>query len=421
MKILLINTVCGTGSTGRIVSDLYHAYKDEGHQVKVIFGRGNALNVDETDAFCFNTKIDRYCHALLARCFDSQGLHSKRATAKIIAFIKKYSPDVIHLHNIHGYYLNYKMLFEYLNSSSIKVVWTLHDCWAFTGHCAYFHFNKCFKWKSECDKCAFRRDYPKSLFADKSRRNFLLKRECFGANNNLVIATPSQWLAKLVKESFLQDKKIEVINNGIDTSVFYPAPTNIKSKLGIADKKMLLCVANVWTAKKGWQDVLDISKKISDEWRVVMIGVSAKQKQTLPNNIIGVEKTNNQAELAEYYSAADVFFNPTYEDNFPTVNIEAKCCGASIVAYANTGGGDEIVDNSIDIILKERNEDNVLNAIAKASQERQKSEMKEAEQNGKYDKKNMLKQYNNLINKQFECFSEQNDCKETAEERNKKW
>lgn len=341
MKVLLINSVCGIGSTGRICTDIADQLAQEGNEVRIAYGRGIVPEKYRKYAVKTGTKIGVYANGLKARLFDNEGFNAKRSTKKLIKWVKKYNPDVIHLHNLHGYYLNVEILFGYLKTCGKKIVWTLHDCWAFTGHCSHFTIAKCERWKAHCLNCPQRTSYPKS-FTDRAMRNYDKKRALFTQVPDLTIVTPSKWLAGLVKESFLKEYPVEVINNGIDLNVFNPTPGDFKERYGLQDKKIILGVASVWDKRKGFDDFLKLAERIDDTYRIVLVGVNRKQIKRLPENVIGIQRTNNVTELAEIYTAADVFFNPTHEDNYPTVNLEAQACGTPVLTY-NTGGSPECI------------------------------------------------------------------------------
>jgi glycosyltransferase involved in cell wall biosynthesis len=374
MKVLMINTVCGTGSTGRICTDIAEVLEREGHECKIAYGRGTVPEKYKKYAVKIGTNFSVKVHAGVSRIFDSAGFHSKHATKKLIKWIEEFNPDVIHLHNLHGYYLNIKILFNYLKRANKKVVWTLHDCWTFTGHCSYFDYVNCDKWKTECFNCQQKHEYPKSVLIDNSKRNYLKKKAAFTGVKDLTIVTPSQWLADLVKQSYLKEYNVEVINNGIDTSIFKPTESDFKEKNNIQDKKIILGVASVWSARKGLRDFIKLASEIKENYSIVLVGLDDKNKD-LPNNIVAIGKTNNVQELAEIYSAADVFVNTTYEDNFPTVNLEALACGTPVITY-KTGGSVEAVTESCGIVVEQGNvsalkesienicENNLFNSVA---------------------------------------------------------
>lgn len=341
MKVLMINSVCGVGSTGRICTDIADMLISQGHECKIAYGRGEVPEKYRDISVRIGSTFKVYCNVLKSRLFDNEGFNAVGATKKLVRWIKEYDPDVIHLHNIHGYYLNVKILFDYLKTSGKKVIWTLHDCWAFTGHCTHFQVPHCDKWRTECEKCIRVKDYPKALISH-AKRNYKRKKQTFCGVPNLTIVTPSKWLSGLVEQSFLSEYQTVVINNGIDLSVFKPTESDFRERFGLTDKKIILGVASVWEKRKGFNDFLELAKLIDDSYRIVLVGVNDKQLKMLPSSVIGIKRTNNVKELAEIYTAADVLFNPTYEDNYPTVNLEAQACGTPVITYP-TGGSVESV------------------------------------------------------------------------------
>ena len=337
MKVFQINSVCGTGSTGRIALDLKHFLEQNGVACKVAYGRGFC---EEENCVKISTQYAFLAHTALSRLTDRQGFYSKKATKRLIQEIEQFSPDIIHLHNIHGYYLNIQQLFEFLKHYGRPVVWTLHDCWAFTGHCAYYSYAACEKWKTGCKGCPQKKEYPASLLLDRSAKNYRQKKELFTAVPNLHLITPSEWLAGEVQNSFLGKCDIQVIPNGIDLNVFRPTEGNFKEKYGLTDKKIVLGVANIWERRKGLDDFIALSPLLPPDYKIVLVGLSEKQLSTLPQNIIGITRTDNVKQLAEIYTAAEVYVNPTYEDNYPTTNLEAIACGTPVITY-QTGGSPE--------------------------------------------------------------------------------
>ncbi|MBR1649672.1 MAG: glycosyltransferase [Lachnospiraceae bacterium] len=335
----MINSVCGIRSTGRICTDLANTLEKQGHTVKIAYGRELVPDQFERYAVRIGKNLDVKFHCIKARITDASGFGSKRATKEFIKWVNKYDPDVIHLHNIHGYYINIEILFEYLRNCGKQVIWTLHDCWPFTGHAAFCEGMNCKRWENGCYDCPNKRDYPTS-FCDRSRHNWLRKRSIFADIPNLTIVTPSKWLADLVSKSFLSRYPINVIYNEIDVNIFKSTKSDIKNRLGINEKKVVLGVAAFWTKRKGLNDLIKLSTILPREYQIVIVGLSKKQKQSLPQSVMGIEKTNSINELVELYNAADVFVNPTYEDNYPTTNLEAIACGTPVVTY-NTGGSSE--------------------------------------------------------------------------------
>ena len=339
MKIFMINVVCGIRSTGRICTDIAVALEAQGHEVKIAYGREEVPEKFQKYGVKIGTNLDFRLHGLKARLFDGGGFGSKKATVKLIEWIKEYNPDVIHLHNIHGYYINIVVLFDYLRNCGKKIIWTLHDCWAFTGHAAYCESANCERWITGCYDCPKKDDYPKS-YIDRSYRNWMVKRTLIDKIPDLQIITPSEWLASLVKKSFLAQYPVSIIYNGVDTTVFKPTASNVKEELGIKNRKMVLGVSALWEKRKGLDDFIRLSEILDKEYRIVMIGVSNEQAYVLPKKIIAIERTNSAKQLAELYTAADVYLNLTYEDNYPTTNLEAIACGTPVITY-NTGGSVE--------------------------------------------------------------------------------
>lgn len=359
MKVLQINSVCGVGSTGRITTDIHAILKEQGHESYIAYGRDTPINCDKS--IRIGNKLDNYAHVAKTRLFDKHGFGSKKATKEFVDKIKELNPDVIHLHNIHGYYINVELLFDYLKSADKPVVWTLHDCWAFTGHCAYFDFVNCNKWDTGCHNCPQYKIYPAS-WIDNSKNSFSKKKDIFSGVKNLTIVTPSKWLAELVGKSFLNKYPVKVINNGIDLKIFKPIDSKFKEKYNISAKFMILGVASVWEKRKGLEYFFNLSLKLKQDEVIVLVGLSEEQKRNLPNNIIGITKTNNITELVEIYSSADVFVNPTLEDNFPTTNLEALACGLPVITFI-TGGSVESIDNNCGFVVERGNLEELIEKI----------------------------------------------------------
>lgn len=382
----MINVVCGIRSTGRICTDIATTLEAQGHEVKIAYGREGVPEQFQKYAVRIGSDFDVWLHGLKARLFDGCGFGSKKATKKFIEWIKEYNPDVIHLHNIHGYYINIEVLFEYLRFCGKKIVWTLHDCWAFTGHAAYCEIVNCEKWKTSCYNCPKIRDYPASII-DFSKKNWERKKEIFSGIPNLILITPSNWLANLVRCSYLAHYDVRVIHNGIDISVFRSTKNDIKRRLGIENKKMILGVAALWEQRKGLLDFYELSKELDDDFRIVLVGLSNKQIKGLPQKIIGIERTNSAKELAELYSAADVYVNLTYEDNYPTTNLESIACGTPVVTYDTGGCGECIKDRGC--IVKKGNIRGIVDQIINLSNEKNLQTIDV----GELDKKNTVYEY----------------------------
>lgn len=359
----MINSVCGVGSTGRICTDIAKILKAQGHECKIAYGRKAA-----PEEFAeFGVQIGNFrgvkIHGVLSRIFDDAGFHSKRATKNFIRWVEEYNPDVIHLHNLHGYYLHIGVLFNYLKKAKKPIIWTLHDCWSFTGHCSHYDFVGCEKYIGGCHHCPQKKRYPASLFFDNSKKNYERKKKLFTGLDNLTIVTPSKWLGEQVKKSFLKDYPVQVIYNGVDLSIFKPTQSDFRVKYGLEDKKIILGVANVWDDRKGFDEFIKLSSLVDDTYHIVLVGVSDEQMKVLPKNILGIRRTNSVQELAGIYTAADVLFNPTYEDNYPTVNLEAQACGTPVITYA-TGGSVESVP--IDNVIQKGNLEAFVETIGQA-------------------------------------------------------
>lgn len=343
-KIVQINTALNCGSHGRIVEQISCMAAGRGFETTIVHG-ARYVNNSQFPDIQTTTKYQEKLNGVRSLLFDSHGLGLRCATKSLITKLEAIKPDIIHLHNIHGYYLNYQILFEYLAKSGVPVVWTLHDCWSMTGHCAQFENYKCDKWKTQCHDCQYLMDwYPKSII-DRSKRNYELKKRCFTSVENMTIVPVSHWLENVVKQSFLAKYPIKVINNGVDLASFRPSEASAE----ISNKKFtILGVASNWDDDKGVREFVKLSE--NNDYQVIMVGVKDEMKQKLPKRIIAISRTSSQLELAEYYSHADVFVNPTYKDTFPTVNLEALACGTPVITY-KTGGSPESVTTETGIVV----------------------------------------------------------------------
>lgn len=340
MRYLFINSVYGVRSTGKLIAAKCKELTENGHECYVAYGR-EAVQDEYATLIQIGTAFDYTLHAAMSMTFDCHGMGSRVATQRFLRKAEKLKPDIIWLHNIHGYYLNYEVLFVWLrNHPEVEKRWTLHDCWALTGHCAYFTMKNCNKWLDQCENCPQLRTYPKCYFADNSKRNYNYKKKCFTSIQNMTLITPSAWLKDMVCLSFLNSYPVEVQYNTIDRTVFKPVQSAFKEKYDIAGKFMVLGVAVGWEETKGLQDMLQLRLLLDDRFAMVLVGIPHKKQRMMPSNIIAIEKTESQSELVDIYSAADVFVNPTHQDNYPTVNLEARACGTPVITY-NVGGSPE--------------------------------------------------------------------------------
>lgn len=370
MKTLLqINVVVNSGSTGRIAEEIGQTAIEAGWKSYIAYGREKG-RPSQSHKIRIGTDWDIKMHGVQTRVLDNHalGMSSRSATKDLIKQIEQIKPDVIHLHNVHGYYINAEVLFNYLSKLDTPVVWTFHDCWPFTGHCAHFDYAGCDKWKTGCYECPLKKGYLASLVIDRSKKNYEDKKRLFNSVKNMTLVPVSNWLGNYYKDSFLHKYNVRMIHNGIDTSVFQPKKNNPAIiKYNLQGKFVILGVASVWGFRKGLQDFIKISDTLSSNHQIVLVGLSDKQIKELPNNIIGIARTESVNELAELYSAADVFANPTYEDNFPTTNLEALACGTPVITY-NTGGSPEAVDADTGIVVEKGNTDALIDAINEIKQ-----------------------------------------------------
>lgn len=364
LSLLQINSVVNLGSTGRIAEDIGLLAVEQGWESFVAYGRTN--NNSQNKIIRIGCRFDIKVHGLLTRIFDnhSLGFSSKNSTMKLIKEIDTLKPDIIHLHNIHGYYINSKILFEYLSRLDVPIVWTLHDCWSFTGHCAHFDEIGCEKWKTQCYSCPLKKNYPASYFFDRSKKNYIEKKKLFNSIKNLTIVPVSNWLGELVKESFLSSNKVEIIHNGIDTNLFRPSKNDkqTRDKFGIKNEFIILGLSSVWNKSKGLDDFISLSNKVDSNIKMILVGLNQQQIDDLPNNIIGIKRTENINQLVDLYSISDLFLNLTYNDSFPTTNLEALACGTPVLTY-NTGGSVEAIDEETGFIVEKGDLQGVIRAI----------------------------------------------------------
>lgn len=348
MRVVQINAVA-YGSTGRIMFQLADSLASGGDDVLCTAGF-TWKKCNREDFFLTSNIFEKTIHTYLARLTGRIGCFSHFATARLLKRLDMFSPDVIHLHNVHGWFVNLPMLFGYIKRKKIPVVWTFHDCWPMTGHCPHFDMIGCDKWKSGCHHCALYREYPQCWF-DRSDLMYGLKKKWFTGVENLTVVTPSCWLKGIVKESFLGCYPVRVINNGIDLTIFRPQPGAFREQYNCEDKKLVLGVAYAWDEKKGLDVFLELAERLGDDYRIVLVGTDENVEKHFSENIISIRRTQNQCELAEIYTASDVFVNPTREDNYPTVNMEALACGTPVITF-ETGGSPEILCDTCGCVVR---------------------------------------------------------------------
>lgn len=361
-KVLQINSTANSASTGRIAEQIGQLAIEAGWDSYIAYGR--TCNASRSNLIRIGGKKDSYIHGFCSLLLDNHGLSSKSATKAFVENIKVISPDIIHLHNIHGYYINYEILFDYLATSNIPVVWTLHDCWAYTGHCSHYADINCTKWQSYCEACPKRHAYPKSLFLDGSSRNYEKKKHCFNSVKNLTLVPVSLWLEDEAKKSFLKDNQIRCILNGVDIDHFHPTDKAqaTREKYGLNCKKVLLGVASAWGPRKGWQDYIKLSQLLSDDYKIVMVGVTEKQAKELPDNILTIQRTESVEKLADMYSMADVVLNLSDEESFGLTTAEGFASGTPSIVY-NCTASPELITPDTGIVIEKGDIKALIEAI----------------------------------------------------------
>ncbi|MEM8763850.1 MAG: glycosyltransferase [Bacteroidota bacterium] len=333
--LLQINVEANYGSTGRIASEIGDLAMAKGWDSHIAFGR--LMKDTNSTTYRIGTPLGIYHHVAYSRLLGKHGLASTNDTQKLISYIEEIQPTIIHLHNLHGYYLNYEILFGYLNSLHIPVVWTLHDCWSFTGHCTHYEDVGCYKWEKECSSCPQKREYPTSWLIDSSKNSYQRKKKWFGNHPNLHVVTVSNWLNQEVSRSFLANHNRTTIHNGIDTSVFKCSKSQaLRTQFNLENKYIILGVASVWSEKKGLGDFITLSKTLEEDETLVLIGLKEEQIKNLPKNIIGIQRTANLEELVAWYSTANLYLNLSVEESFGMTTAEALACGTPVVVYNST-------------------------------------------------------------------------------------
>lgn len=399
MKIMQINTVAVNGSTGRIAEAIGKAAIKAGHESYIAYGRGDP-GTSASQLIKIGDKCSVYEHVIATRLFDRQGLESRRATKQFLKHLDTIKPDIIHLHNLHGSYINYDILFSYLSKKRIPVVWTLHDCWPFTGHCVHYTAVECNRWMTGCHNCPRLKSYPKSLYTDRSCANYLDKKRSFLQLDNMIIVAVSNWLAEVIKRSFLNKYPIGVIHNGIDTDAFYPRQKSIgkiRKKYGLSDKFLVLGVATGWSNENGLYEFIELSRRLdSKRFKVMLVGVDDKVKKLLPEDLLGIGRTDSQEELAELYTTSDIFINGSFEETFGLVTVEAMACGTKVIVFDSTACP-EVVNDNAGYIVERHDIDAIVEIINKEAQNQETDNSNSfkisdyARKN--FDHKNMAKEY----------------------------
>lgn len=395
MIIAEINML-SVGSTGKIMFQIAESARKRGHEVYTFSPYdyiNSNLECPENHTY-FGTYLERRIHNLIGRILGCNGCLSRKGTKKLIRDLETKKVDIVHLHNIHNYCIHIPTLFNYLYKKNIKVIWTLHDCWSFTGHCPHFEMVECQKWKYGCKKCIQYREYPQSLI-DNSGYMYRMKKKYFTKLDELFLVTPSKWLADCVADSYLKKYPIKVINNGINLEVFKPTKSDFRKRNFCEEKKIILGVAFEWGKKKGLDVFIELAKRLDDNYQIILVGTNEKIDEILPNNIISIHKTDNQQQMAEIYTAADVFVNPTREDTYPTVNLESLACGTPVITF-NTGGSPECIDLSCGVVVEKNDIDSLEMEIKQVLQKGVIRSSKCCDRAKMFDAKNKYDEYVNL-------------------------
>ena len=391
MIIAQINATCGAGSTGKICISVSELLSENGVENYIFYSSGSS---DYPLGIKYANEIAIKMQTLVSRISGNYGFEARSITERLIKELERISPNIIHIHNIHSHSCNLEILFNYIRKNNIKTYWTFHDCWAFTAYCPYFDIFECDKWKTGCKKCPQIKQY--SWFFDRSEYLYNKKKSVI-KGTDLTIITPSQWLAGLVKESFFKDYPVKVINNGIDLNVFKPTDSDFRKKHNCENKYILLGIAFGWGKRKGLDVFCELAKRLDNKrYQIVLVGTNDDVDKLLPKNIISIHRTQNQQELAEIYTAADLFVNPTREENYPTVNMEAIACGTPVVTF-NTGGSPEMLDSTCGTVVKKNDIDGIYNEIKRVCETQPYSKddcLKRAES---FDKNLRFTEYLNLL------------------------
>lgn len=390
MRIVSINPVI-TGSTGKIMLNIADTIRKNGGEVYTFSECRRNMSVPEGHNV-FGNFAENLFHRGFSVLTGISGMGSRIGTKKLLRELDKISPDIIHLHNLHGWYINIPMLFNYIRKNKIKTVWTLHDCWGFTAQCSHFTIEKCDKWKTGCYSCPRYRLYPYT-WVDRTRKMYTLKKKWFTGIDCLTIVTPSEWLADLAKQSFLKEYPVKVINNGIDLEIFKPTSSNFREENNLSGKKIVLGVASGWNYRKGLDVFIKICNRLDpDIYQIILVGTNDEVDKRLPNQIMSIHRTHNQIELAKIYTVADVFVNPTREENYPTVNMEAIACGTPTITF-NTGGSGEMLEKNTGAIVDVEDLDEMTRQIKRICEEKSFSESECVESAKKFKMQEKFSEY----------------------------
>ena len=389
MRVFQINAV-PYGSTGRIMTQIAQLLERQGHEALCTTGfTWQKCTYDKH--FITSSLPEKTLHMTAARLTGLNGCFSVMATRRLLRRLDAFQPDIIHMHNLHGWYVNLPMLFRYIQQRDIPVVWTFHDCWPITGHCPYFDAVGCDKWKTGCHSCPQHRNYPQCIL-DDSKAMWQRKKKWFNAPGKLTVVTPSEWLAGLVRQSYLKNYPVKVIHNGIDSNLFRPTESNFRQQYRCENRFILLGVAFEWDYRKGLDVFIELSRRLPSQFQIVLVGTNEELDKTLPDTIISIHRTASPQELAQIYTAADLFVTPTREDNYPTVNMEALACGTPVLTF-RSGGSPEIPDITCGSVVETNNIDALEQEILRIAAQTPYSRQACLDRALAFDKNDRFKEY----------------------------
>lgn len=360
MRVLQINAVYGFSSTGRTTLELTNALIEQGHEAYVAYSNAT---ITSHNGYQIGGVLEKKIHGFLSRLFGNQGYYSTYSTTKLLEYIDTINPDIIHLRNLHDNYINVRKLMNYIAEHNIAVVVTLHDCWFFTGRCCYYTEDNCFKWKESCGSCPRLKKDNVSWFFDRSRKMLKDKEQWYSKINKFAVVGVSDWITYEARKSILKNALlIKRIYNWIDLEVFKPQDTIVlRKKLGLEKTFVVLGVSQRWSQQKGLDVFIELANKVQDNTKIVLIG-SIPNGTILPQNVICIGTTNSVAELAMYYSMADVFVNPSIQETFGKVTAEALASGTPAIVN-NSTANPELIGTGCGYILENTDSTSILEAI----------------------------------------------------------
>ena len=399
MKTIVEINSTNYASTGNIMLNIASEARKNGFRVYTCCKASKeSYKHPHDDEIIIGYRYERILSAILATYTGLRDHFNWFGTFSFIRKLKRISPDLIHLHVLHDDFINTKMLFRYLSASGIPVLWTFHDCCAMTGKCPYFDIANCDKWKNGCHDCPQLHIEAESKFFDTTKTIWNERKRSFTSLKDLTIVSPSSWLADLVKESFFRNYPVEVINNGIDLTRFKPLENDIRKKYRLEDKYLILGVANVWGERKGLDVFVKLAKILPENYQILLVGTNSETDRLLPGNVISIHRTYDQEELVKIYSAADLFVNPTREENFPTVNIEALACGIPVLTF-ETGGSPEIIDENCGSAVAKDDVNELAEQIVRICEDKRYKKEACLNRASRYDMKNAFEGYISLYNR----------------------